>query len=237
MEQASASYRCLAMDLPGIGGSTPHTLEGDKFFLARVIREAIDRLGLRQVTLVGHDVGGMIGFAYLKQFSDLNRAVIMDTVIPGISPWQKVLANPYLWHFAFHAIPELPEKLVKDNLLPYFSYFYDALSANKYALSAETRQRHVSSYSSDTALTQGFNFYRAFGKDVEDNQRTSAPIATPVLYLRGSRESSDINEYEKGLADAGIQRLTVGVIKDAGHFAPEEAALAVWAAIAGFLNS
>jgi hypothetical protein len=27
-----------------------------------------------------------------------------------VAPWEEVKRNPYIWHFAFFAIPELPEK-------------------------------------------------------------------------------------------------------------------------------
>lgn len=88
----------------------------------------------------------MVTFAYLKQFPELRRAVIMDTVIPGIPPWDTVLANPYIWHFAFHSIPALPEKLVQREVRAYFDFFYDAISANTDAISEEARNRYTASY-------------------------------------------------------------------------------------------
>ena len=44
-------------------------------------------------------------------------------VAPGVEPWTKVQANPYIWHFAFHSIPVLPETLVAGRERPYFDYF------------------------------------------------------------------------------------------------------------------
>jgi pimeloyl-ACP methyl ester carboxylesterase len=41
-------------------------------------------LELQNVTLVGHDVGGMVVYAYLHTYPDeLRRAVIMNVAVPG----------------------------------------------------------------------------------------------------------------------------------------------------------
>ena len=50
---------------------------------------------------------------------------MMDVVVPGLGPWEQVIRNPYLWHFAFHSIPALPERLVQGHQAEYFGYFYD----------------------------------------------------------------------------------------------------------------
>ena len=65
---------------------------------------------MTDVTLAGHDAGGQIVYAYLHAYpEDLARAVIMNVAIPGLDPWDEVKRNPHIWHFAFHAVPELPE--------------------------------------------------------------------------------------------------------------------------------
>ena len=48
----------------------------------------------------------MTAFAWLRDApGDVERVVLMDTAIPGVEPWSAVVANPYVWHFAFHSIP------------------------------------------------------------------------------------------------------------------------------------
>jgi pimeloyl-ACP methyl ester carboxylesterase len=47
------------------------------------------------VTLVGHDIGGMIVYAYLHAYPDtIEQAVIMNVVIPAVDPWSEVIRNP-----------------------------------------------------------------------------------------------------------------------------------------------
>jgi pimeloyl-ACP methyl ester carboxylesterase len=232
MESAGDSARCIAVDLPGIGQSRLNAPRGDKAYLAGLIHELIQTLELRNVTLVGHDAGGMVAYAYLRRFADAARAVIMDTVIPGVPPWESVLANPYVWHFAFHAIRELPEKLVRNDIPAYFDYFYDAISADPDAISREARARYVDAYSAASALQQGFELYRALRTDATDNARSTEPMTTPLLYLRGTEEGGEIGTYADGLRGAGVQNLSTALIDGAGHFAPEERPDPVWKQIA-----
>jgi len=228
---ASGSYRCLSIDLPGIGRSSLASPNGDSSFLADILRDLVTTMRLTDLTIVGHDVGGMIAFSYVREYHDLRGAVIMDTVIPGVSPWEAVLANPYLWHFAFHSIPDLPELLVGHHIRAYFDFFFDAIAADSGAITEQARERYVRSYSHPHALTQGFEFYRALGAGARRNAAESTPIGTPVLYLRGEREGGALSDYEAGLRAAGVEHLTSATIPGSGHFAPEEAPGEVFAEI------
>lgn len=235
MHAAGDEHHCIALDLPGIGGSSLSVPRGDKAYLAGLIHELIVALDLRDVTLVGHDAGGMIVYSYLRLFDDLRAAAILDTVIPGVPPWESVLANPYIWHFAFHSIPDLPEALVHGRQRPYFDYFYDAISANPSAITDEARERYAASYSEQSALTQGFELYRSLRADAEQNARSTGTISTPVLYLRGDREGGNIHDYADGFRGVGLDTLTTRIVEGSGHFAPEESPAEVWAAISSQL--
>ncbi|MFL6225439.1 MAG: alpha/beta fold hydrolase [Actinomycetes bacterium] len=204
--------------------------------LAAVLHELISTMGLREVTLVGQDVGGMIAYTYLRAYQDLARVVIMDVVVPGVDPWEEVLRNPYLWHFAMHMIPALPERLVQGHQEEYFGYFYDVLSHDKRRISAEARAAYAKAYATDSALTAGFNWYRTLYQDAADNRQAAAgsPATTPVLYLRGEHESGNIDTYVQGLRAAGVTHVEQAVVPDAGHFTQEENPEQTWQLIARF---
>jgi pimeloyl-ACP methyl ester carboxylesterase len=227
---ASEQARVIALDLPGVGGSVGAATNGSKRELANQVRAAVMSVGLTEITLVGHDIGGMVAYSYLRQYHDVARVVIMDTVIPGVDPWAEVLANPYIWHFAFHSIPALPERLVQGRQREYFDFFFDVLSADPTQISRAVRDEYCDAYRSDAALAAGMNFYRAFRQDAEDNAVFSAGASTdtPVLYVRGERESGDISAYATGLRAAGVQQLTTALVPGAGHFTLEEKPDEVW---------
>jgi pimeloyl-ACP methyl ester carboxylesterase len=234
---ASARVRTVALDLPGIGRSTGETTDGSKRQLARVLRSLFDALGLNHPIIVGHDIGGMVAYAYAREYDDLAGVVVMDVVVPGVEPWAEVLRNPYIWHFGLHAVPGLPERLVRGRQREYFDYFYDTIAADPARITAESRAEYVEAYSTDRALTAGFNWYRAFPDDARRNvQLAGKRSATPLLYLRGEHERGDIRDYVRGLRRAGVQRLEHGIVPGSGHFAPEEAPQEAWRLIAAFIG-
>jgi pimeloyl-ACP methyl ester carboxylesterase len=236
---AARDRRVVAIDLPGIGGSSRGASPGSKVAIAHTVHSLVETLGLTDVTLVGHDIGGMVTYAYLREFPDLPRAVIMDVPVPGVDPWDDFTRAPFLWHFALHSVPELPEQLVTGQQETYFGYFYDLLSAAPGAPSSATRREQAAAYAAPTALTAGFDWYRAFDGDVADNQAAAcgSPTRTPLLYLRGSAErGGSIDTYVEGLRQAGLADVRPAVIGDAGHFPHEEATVATWRAISGFIS-
>lgn len=235
MGLAATDHRCLAIDLPGIGSSRTATPRGDKEYIASVVRDLIAQLHLHRVTVVGHDIGGMAVFRLLKGAPALRAAVIMDTVIPGVPPWDDVISNPFVWHFAFHTIAGLPERLVAHDVRAYFDYFFTAIAARPEAITDAARERYVASYSSSPALTQGFEWYRALWGDAEQNAADRTPVDVPTLMLRGSADPGDLAAYEQGLRDAGLRNLTARMVDGAGHFTPEEAPQEVWRAISEHL--
>ena len=139
LERLGDDFFVAAPDLPGIGRSHGAPASGEKAAIAPHIERVIDALGAREVILVGQDVGGMVAFACFRQFGErLDGGVIVNTVIPGIDPWDQLLADPRIWHFAFHAIPDLPETVVSGRERPYFDYFFNMRRARP---SASTRRR------------------------------------------------------------------------------------------------
>ena len=232
MDAAGPGVRLVAIDLPGIGESAGSVPGGAKTRIADVVHGLVEKLGLADLTLVGHDAGGMVAYAYLRKY-EAARVVIMNTVIPGVEPWTDVVANPYIWHFGLHAVPSLPEALVRGRQAEYFDYFYDVLSPDPSRITAESRRAHAAAYRDDAALTAGFDLYRGFAQDVRDNAAFAEgpPTDTPLLYLRGAAEGGDIAAYERGLRDAGVRNVTTAVLPDTGHFAQEEIPALVWQAI------
>jgi len=233
---AGGEFRAIAIDLPGIGESAPSVADGSKRALAAVVHGLIEQLDLKGATLVGHDIGGMIAYAYLRRYEDVASIVIIDVVIPGLDPWEEVIGNPYIWHFAFHAIPGLPELLVQGHQAAYLDYFFDVLAVNPALITPDRRASYAGAYASEDALTAGFDFYRAFPQDARDNlEAAGTETRTPVLYLRGADSRGDLESYAQGLRAAGVRKLAARQVPDAGHFIPDEQPAALWRAIREFI--
>lgn len=229
------NYYVLAIDLPGIGQSEPIS-SGDKHSIADFINQLVQGLEIEKIVLVGHDIGGMITYSFIKHFPEkLFKAIIMDTAIPGVAPWEQVKRNPYIWHFAFYAVPELPETLTTGKQRALFDYFYNTLSFNKQAIDEKKRNEYARAYETPVALKTGFDWYRAFPHDEKDNLG-NIPVDIPVLYIRGEKESGDIQDYVAGLQKSGLYNLSSKLIAASGHFAPEEQPESVAGVIREFIG-
>lgn len=106
----------------------------------------------------------------------------MDTVIPGVAPWDQVRANPQIWHFAFHAVTDLPERPVDGRQRPYFDYFYDTLSPDPTTVTDAARTAYAAAYRTSGALTAGFDWYGSFDRDAADNAQRSTVDAPDQVW-------------------------------------------------------
>jgi pimeloyl-ACP methyl ester carboxylesterase len=188
MMQLRDRFRVAAMDLPGIGRSHGRPERGDKRTLAGYVHSVVHTARLAPVSLVGHDIGGQIVYAFLRAFPGVAaRAAILDVVIPGVAPWSEVVRNPRIWHFGFHAVPQLPELLVAGHQERYFDFFFDAIAAEPARICADSRRAYAAAYRDADSLCAGFDWYRAFPQDEEDNRRCAGTPPRDSGALRARR--------------------------------------------------
>ena len=77
LPELSRNSRCLALDLPGYGKSSKGHYPGTMDFYAEVIHLFIQRLHLKNVTLVGHSMGGQIAVTLaLKYPGEIQKLVL-----------------------------------------------------------------------------------------------------------------------------------------------------------------
>jgi pimeloyl-ACP methyl ester carboxylesterase len=223
IDALAESHRVLALDLPAVGASRGNPPSAEKTVLANIVLGAAERAGMKSIVIAGIDVGGMIAYAAARDHGDRIRgAIVINTVIPGIDPWDQVLADPRIWHFAFHNIPQLPEHLVHGRQRAYFDYFTRMLAGNAEAIDEAHRSAFAAAYQSHSALKAGFDWYRAMPADARHNRRSST-IRTPMLYLRGDADGRSPDDYLPGLKAAGAVSIEGRVLKGSGEFAPLEA--------------
>ncbi len=222
LEELAADRFVLAFDLPAVGASRGAPSSAEKTALADIVLQAAETLGARSIAIAGLDIGGMIAFAAARDHADrIAGAVVMNTVIPGLDPWSRLIADPRIWHFAFHAIPGLPETMVAGRERPYFDFFIDILAGDPKKITEPMRAAFVDAYTRPDALKAGFDWYRSLEPDAERNA-VAKSIRTPMLYLRGDADAKQIDDYLQGLRHAGVSELEHAVIPG-GEFSPLEA--------------
>jgi pimeloyl-ACP methyl ester carboxylesterase len=93
----AGSHDVVALDLPGFGGSEiPSDLSGDAY--PRILGRFLDALGLDQVALVGHSLGGAVVSAFAAARPErVGRLVLVDSagfnLAPEDRPWVLRLAG------------------------------------------------------------------------------------------------------------------------------------------------
>jgi pimeloyl-ACP methyl ester carboxylesterase len=114
-------YTVIAVDLRGIGQSKAMRAEYDAETQANDIHELISQLSIKNPYIVAHDMDGMIGYAYARLYPSETRGVaILDGPLPGTANTDLIIKLPFLWHFAFHRLPKLPERLIGGLEYTYF---------------------------------------------------------------------------------------------------------------------
>lgn len=61
-------FRCIALDLPGYGKSSKHIHSGEVNFYVEILNKFINKLNLKNISLVGHSMGGQIALTYIIKY-------------------------------------------------------------------------------------------------------------------------------------------------------------------------
>jgi pimeloyl-ACP methyl ester carboxylesterase len=130
----------IAPDLRGFGQSSKPSGGYEKKALAQDIHALATSLGYRRATIVGHDIGLMVAYAYAAQYpTEVDRIALMDAFLPGIGDWKSVWLLRDLWHFHFYG--ETPLKLVAGRERIYFEHFWNDFAADpKHSVPEADRQ-------------------------------------------------------------------------------------------------
>jgi pimeloyl-ACP methyl ester carboxylesterase len=228
------NHTVIAPDLRGMGLSSQPAGGYDKKTQAHDVAGVLDALQLEKATLVSHDIGNMVAYAFAAQFRErVARWIVMDAPLPGIGPWEEILKSPMLWHFNFRG-PDM-ERLVAGRERIYLDRFYNELSANPAAIDEATREHYARLYARPGNMHCAFEQFAAFGRDATDNQAFARrpKLAMPILAIGGDKSFGTMQaEVMRFVADD----VTPHVIANSGHWLMEEQLEATVGRIKAFLD-
>src|ERR1700730_15146310 len=163
------AYTVVVPDLRGIGHSSRPAGGYDKKTQAADMRAVVKALGHDRASVVSHDIGIMVAYAYAARYPDkVERLVVMDAPLPGIEPWDDIVRNPALWHFSFRG-PDA-ERLVKGRERIYLDRIWNDFSGSAGQPDEDTRRFYAAQYVVPGAMRAGFAQFAAFSQDVMDNK-------------------------------------------------------------------
>ena len=230
-------YLAVAPDMRGYNlSSKPAELEKYQVkYMVEDLRALAEKLGHKKFTLVAHDWGGAIAWAFAIAHPDyLDKLVIVNAPHPGV--------------FA----RELRENPAQQKASQYMLFFRSPqaeaqLSANNYAqlvqivlgpglksgvFNEEDKKAYIEAWSQPGALTGGLNYYRAsrigppsgegdkegtsFARDM-----ASLTVKVPTLVIWGEKDTALLTGNLEGL-DKFVPSLTIKRIPDGSHWVIHE---------------
>jgi pimeloyl-ACP methyl ester carboxylesterase len=244
------NYRLIMPDQRGFAGSdapqdskdySTDKLVADLFAL-------VDRLGLDDFTLLGHDWGGAVSWAAaLRNDPRLTRLAIVNAPHPVI--FQKSLiedadqraASQYITAFRAPGFEKAVEAMGWDTFFDKsFSGHVDLAS-----IAPEEKAEYIAEWSQPGVFTAMLNWYRGAAVTVPPPGvtvplpdfllRAFPTIKVPTLVVWGMRDKALLPLQLDGL-DTLIEDVTIERVPDAGHFLPWEKPQAVAAPLRSFLG-
>lgn len=239
MPELAQRYKVYAFDLPGQGDSGFATAY-DTGTIAGYLHDALVQLGVKEHYLVGHDVGAWLGYAYAANYRKVTKKlVLMDAAIPGVAADQAFMLNDAthnkIFQFFWHAVPELPEQMTAGREREYLAWFFKAKSAKPEAISPADLKEYARVYSKPGYMKAGFDYYRAFFTDRDQNRKSmQTKLEMPVLTMGGDISKATGDTMLKALQPVAAN-VSGGALAGCGHYLQEECPQEVASRILAFL--
>jgi pimeloyl-ACP methyl ester carboxylesterase len=235
MPLLAQNHTVIVPDLRGAGDSSKPESGYDKKNMAVDIHDLVTSLGIKHASIVGHDIGLMVAYAYAAQFpQETERLVLMDAFLPGIGDWKNVWLMRDLWHFHFYG--PTPLALVKGRERIYFEHFWNDFAADpKHSVPEADRRFYANAYAQPGGMRAGFEYFRNFEQDAKDFAQLGAtPLPMPVLVLTGEKASGNFLIVQAKLVATNVQGQ---VVPGSGHWLMEEAPQKTIPALIAFLDA
>lgn len=200
------------------------------------VRGLVEELGIAPLTLVGHDWGGIVSWAFALKYPELlERLVIIDA--PPPFTWNRDLRQSPKQRDAVNYMIELskpspqPEEMLAANDFSALDDIMRRIGGKGAELSDSERAAYHQAWGEPGALRGGLNYYRAarMGEQVasggvpEEYERkiTSQTVEIPTLVIWGKNDAALLPTLTRGL-EQWIPDLRVELVDGAGHWVPYE---------------
>ena len=220
MRELAKDHTVIAADLRGAGQSDAPADGYTKAEMARDVHALMNGLGYSKVSVVGHDIGMMVAYAYAAQFpGEVQKVVLMESVLPGVGEWARIWPRDQ-WHLRFYG--KTPEALVQGRERIYLEHFWNDFAADPAKSIAEAdRKIYAAEYARPNHIRASMEWFRDVDEDAREfHDYAAKPLTMPMLVLTGEKGSGDGLIKQAQLIDTDVQG---AVVPGAGHWLMEEA--------------
>lgn len=189
-------FRVHAIDLPGFGESEnpKHPMDGYEY--AEIIKEYIDKKGIKQAILIGHSFGGKLCIILGSKYPELVEKIVLINSA-GLIPKRSI--KYYLKVYSFKTLKLLYKNLVFWNKNYNMEKFYKNFGSTDYK-DADGVMREI--------------LVKVVNENLEDLLKN---INAPTLIIWGDKDDSTplymAKKMEKNIKNSGLV-----VLKGTGHY-------------------
>lgn len=244
--QLAKKYRVIIVDLRGMGTSEKPGSGYDKKTMATDIHQLVLQLGLEKVSLMGHDIGGMVAMSFAFNFPEFTeKLIVLDGSHPSEGMYQMPLIPspgtfnekmdgemPYAWWMGFNQVKNLPEQLLEGRFHLLQEWLFNYVMIDESKMAELERAVYAAAYNDRNSIRASNAWYQTFHQDIEDSKHYQQ-LTMPVLGI-GSYISYNYMNY--GLPFVATDLHVVGIM-DSGHYLFEEKPQEVLDVVLPFLAS
>ncbi len=244
--QLAEKYLVIIIDLRGMGTSEKPESGYDKKNMATDIHQLILQMGLDKVSLMGHDIGGMVAMSFAFNFPEsTEKLIVLDGSHPGEGMYQMPLIPPpgtfnekmdadmpYAWWMGFNQVKGLPEQLLEGRFHLLQEWLFNYVMIDEKKMTAFERAVYAAAYNEKESVRASNAWYQTFDQDIEDSKHYQQ-LTMPVLGI-GSYISYSYMNF--GLPFVAADLSVIGIM-DSGHYLFEEKPQEVLDIVLPFLAS
>ncbi len=239
-KELATAHTVIAPDLRGIGDSGLGDGKLDMKTVAAEQAALMKALGFEKYAVVGHDLGGGVGYALAAQFPDrVTRFAFMDMLLPGFGfedAWVPRPNGQFLWFAALNSVPGVVETLLKGREREYLEHVLrGGFTANKAGITDTDVAEYARAYSKPGVLAALGGYFRAMWTNAEDNKASAATkLSIPVVAMGGEYSVGAMAAQSMSAVATNVQ---TSIISGSGHWLPEENSTAVTVELNRFLST
>lgn len=225
IEALQDSFRAIAPDFPGFGGSKEFTATPSLDRVADDVAELLEELQIRErVVLGGLSMGGYTALAFARRHARCLRGLILaDTKAEADDEAAKAYRARTIAFAAEHTALDVLEQLLDKLVCP------ETMSRRPEVV---TMIRRIAASQSSAAIIGSMQAMR----ERPDSRPSLSAIAVPTLVVVGENDTFTPPSQSETLA-SGIPGAKLARIPGAGHFSNLENPAAFNAALRSFLQS
>ncbi|SOE97438.1 Pimeloyl-ACP methyl ester carboxylesterase [Burkholderia sp. D7] len=218
-------HTVIAPDLRGFGDSSKPFSGYDKKTIAGDLSALLQSLGLESACIVGHDMGGQVGYAFAALYPQLTRKLVfIESGLPGFGQENAMnVATGGSWHFGFNMAGDISEELVRGREALFVRHFIrrDTVgTVDPSSISEADIDVYARSLAQPGALRASFSYYRTLFEDRKDNEQFGqTKLEMPVLALGCE---FGYGQGAKATMEKVATNVSSAIIESSGHYPAEE---------------